>query len=177
MAILRITLDQKVEGSNPSSPATPLNCTRVTIRRLSDERSGQDVDSKMVRLEFFDEGMSLPTLVTPLGNGIYRLEETEFMAELNHHDVIEAEDLGLERLRFIRVAERSELLPRSGIFSKEFLDSAEMQSLLDWLGGRGGYWQREMGGCLLLSIPKDSETDFDARWSQVVDSLVGSDRL
>jgi len=24
---------------------------------------------------------------------MYRLEETEFMAELNHHDIIEAEDL------------------------------------------------------------------------------------
>jgi hypothetical protein len=144
---------------------------------LSDERSGQDVDPKMVRLEFFDEGMSLPTLVTPLGTDMYRLEETEFMAELNHHDIIEAEDLGLDRLRFIRVAERSELLPRLRICSKEFLDSAEMESLLDWLGGRGGYWQRDMVGCLFLSIPKDAETDFNARWDQVVDSLLGPDRL
>jgi len=130
----------------------------------------------MVRLEFFDEGMSLPTLVTPLGTGMYRLEETEFMAELNHHDIIEAEDLGLERLRFIRIPERSELLPRGGIYSKDFLESAELQSLLDWLTGRGGYWQREMGGCLLLSIPKDAEPDFNARWSQVVDSQMGPDR-
>jgi hypothetical protein len=108
---------------------------------------------------------------------MYRLEETEFMAELNHHDIIEAEDLGLERLRFIRVAERSELLPRGGIYSKDFLDSAEMQSVLDWLIGRGGHWQREMGGCLFLSIPKDAETDFNARWGQIVDSLLGPDRL
>ncbi len=99
------------------------------------------------------------------------------MAELNHHDIIEAEDLGLDRLRFIRVAERSELLSRGGTYSKDFLDSAEMESLLDWLAGRGGYWQREMGGCLLLSIPKDAETDLHARWSQVVDSLMEPDRL
>ena len=50
LSISRVALDQKVEGSNPSSPATPLNCT--PIRRLSDERTGQDVDPKMVRLEF-----------------------------------------------------------------------------------------------------------------------------
>ena len=57
------------------------------------EEDGGPVDSKIVRLELLDEGMSLQTLVTPLGIGMYRLEETEFMAELNHHDIIEAEDL------------------------------------------------------------------------------------
>jgi len=136
---------------------------------LSEERSGQVVEPKMVRLEFIDDGMSLQTMVTPLGSGMYRLEETEFIAELSHHDIIEAEDLGLERLRFIRVAERSELLHRTGIFSKDFVDSAEVLSELNWLTGRGGYWQRDMGGCLFLSIPKDAEAEFDARWDQVLE--------
>ena len=99
------------------------------------------------------------------------------MAELYHHDIIQAEDLGSSSLRCIRVAQRSELLLRSGIFSKDFLDSAEMLSELDWLTGRGGYWQRDMGGCLFLSVPKDAETDFDARWDQVLDSYRRPDRL
>ena len=40
------------------------------------------------------------------------------MAELNHHDIIEAEDLDLERLRFIRIPERSELWPRAEYIRK-----------------------------------------------------------
>jgi hypothetical protein len=143
---------------------------------LAEERSGQAVEPIKVRLEL-DDGMSLTTLVTPLGGGTYRLEETEWMAELYHHDIIQAEDLGSSSLRCIRVAQRSELLLRSGIFSKDFLDSAEVLSELDWLTGRGGYWQRDMGGCLFLSVPKDAETDFDARWDQVLDSYRRPDRL
>ena len=115
--------------------------------------------------------MSLTTLVTPLGAGMYRLEETEFMAELNHHDIIQAEDLGSSRLRYVGVIQRSELTVNSGIFSPDFLESAELVSALNWLTERGGYWQREMGGILLLSIPKDAETDFDARWDRAADSF------
>jgi len=101
---------------------------------------------------------------------MYRLEETEWMAELYHHDIIQAEDLGSSSLRFTRVAQRSELELTSGIFSKDFLDSPELLSELNWLTGRGGYWQRDMGGCLFLSVPKDVETDFNGRWDKAVDS-------
>jgi len=105
---------------------------RVPFGALAEERSGQAVEPIKVRLEL-DDGMSLTTLVTPLGGGTYRLEETEWMAELYHHDIIQAEDLGSSSLRCIRVAQRSELLLRSGIFSKDFLDSAE--DLAEWSGG------------------------------------------
>jgi hypothetical protein len=148
---------------------------RITIRVLAEERSGQAVEAMTVWLEL-DDGISLTTRVTPLDAGTYRLEETEWVAELFHHDIIQAEDLGSGRLRYIRVVQRSELLVTSGIFSEDFLDSAEVLSELNWLTRRGGYWQREMGGCLLLSIPKDVETAFDARWEQVLDSHRRSDR-
>jgi hypothetical protein len=138
------------------------------MRGLAEERTNESVEPIMVRLEF--DWMSLAALVTPLGDGTYRLEETEWEAELCHHDIILAEDLGLSNLRYIRVVQRSELVARSGVFPKAFLESAEVQAELAWLGGRGGYWQVDMGGCLFLSIPRDAETDFDARWAQMVDS-------
>jgi hypothetical protein len=141
---------------------------------LAEEGSGQVLEPIEAWLEF-DNGLSLTTRVTPLGAGTYRLEETEWAAELSHHDIIQAEDLGSSRLRYIQVAQRSELLVRTQIFSKDFLDSAELLSELNWLTRRGGYWQRDMGGCLFLSIPKEAETEFDARWDRALDSRLRPD--
>jgi hypothetical protein len=117
--------------------------------------------------------------VTPLGDDRYLLEETEWMVglnnpeetewSLNYHDVIQAEYLGASKLRFVRVARRSDLLLMSAILPLDFLGSAEVESALDWLGQRGGYWQRDFGGCLILSIPKEVEREFSDRWDQVID--------
>ena len=89
--------------------------------------------------------------------------------ELNYHDIIEAEDLGSSRLRLLRVIQRSDLLVASAVLSTDFIDSAEMQSALEWLSRQGGYWQRDLEGILILSIPKDVEPDFSARWDHVAD--------
>ena len=162
------TRHPKVDIPSQTSEVWPI-CSdwSGSIRGLAEERSSQGVEAIFVRLEF-DDGLSIEkTLVTPLGDGTYRLEETEWMADLFHHDIIQAEDLGALRLRYIRVAQRSELVVRSGTFSEDFLKSTELLSALNWLEGRGGYWQRDMVGLLLLSIPKDAETAFDARWDQV----------
>ena len=126
-----------------------------------------------VRLE--KDYASLPTLVTPLGAGKYRLEETEWTVDLFYHDIIQADDLGLETLGFVRVVERSDLVVTSGVFHKEFLDSAALHSTLHWLRKRGGFWQIEMGGMLLLSMPKDLEAEFEARWEQVHQDRARSD--
>jgi hypothetical protein len=122
----------------------------------------------MIELEF-EDGLSVTTPVTPLGDDQYRLEETEWVADLNHHDVIHAEYLGATRLRFRGVTQRSDLLPRSAILPKDFLESAEVLSALGWLSQQGGYWQRDLGGCLILSIPKEVERAFRDRWEHVID--------
>jgi hypothetical protein len=128
-------------------------------------------DPAIVVLELGDHLWS--TAVTQLGVGKYRLEAAQCQVEpaLSYHDVVEAEDKGEGRLRYVRLVERSE--PEMQVMTPrpELVDTVEVLSLLGWLSEQGGYWQRDWGNLLLLSVPKHAENDFDLKWKQVADAF------
>jgi len=124
----------------------------------------QRADPSMVLLELGEDVCTAS--LTPVGFRIYRLESTQWQVEpsLFYHDLIEADQSGEARFRYVRLAQRSELEVRTMTPPNELIDTAEALSLLNWLSLQGGHWQRDWGNVLVLSIPKDAENEFDNRW-------------
>ena len=111
--------------------------------------------------------------LTPVGFRTYRLESTQWQVEPSffYHDLIEADQIGEARFRYVRLAQRSELEVQTMTPPHELIDTAEARSLLNWLSLQGGHWQRDWGNVLILSIPKDAENEFENRWEQIVQAF------
>ena len=109
--------------------------------------------------------------VSALGGGRYRLQASQYHVEppLAYHDVIEAEEHAEARLRFVRLTQKSGLKEWAMTPPPEFVDTAEVLGVLNWLSEHGGYWQRDIA--LLLSIPKQVETEFDRKWKELADAF------
>lgn len=90
---------------------------------------------------------------------------------LCYHDIIEAEHLGKPSLRYIRVAQRSDLKLYEFMVYAEFLQMTEVRSLLGWVYEQCGFWQNDFGGFLSISTKPHAGTDFLARWDQAEDAF------
>ena len=113
------------------------------------------------------------TPVTPLGDGRYRLEASQYEVEppLAFHDVIEAELQAEARLRFVRLIQKSELEDQVVTPAPELLETVESMSVLNWLTEQGGYWQRMWGNAVALWVPKHIQKELDAKLKQVSDAF------
>ena len=131
----------------------------------------QRADPSIVLLELGEDVCTVS--LTPVGLRTYRLESTQWQVEpsLFYHDLIEADQIGEARFRYVRLAQRSELEVQTMTPPHELIDTAEALSLLHWLSLQGGHWQRDWGNVLVLSIPKDAENEFDNRWEQIVQAF------
>jgi len=102
-------------------------------------------------------------LVTKVGENLFRLEEHPILfEEVNYKDIIEAkvED---DKLVFQKLYQESDLKHFDYIFSKENHESEKFENLLKQIDENGGYWTQAFGGCLLVSLPKDSNFDLDKK--------------
>ena len=135
-------------------------------------RVQQRADPSLVVLGFGPHQWCTP--VTPLGDGRYRLEASQFEAEppLAFHDVIEAEPQAEARLRFVRLIQKSALEAQLVTPAPELLDTVESLSVLTWLTEQGGYWQRMWGNVVGLSVPKHVQKQLDAKLKQVGDQFL-----
>jgi hypothetical protein len=96
-------------------------------------------------------------LVTKIGEDLYRLEEHPIMSEeLNYKDVIEAK-FENEKLIFQKLYQKSDLKHFNYLFSKENYNSKKFENLLKQIDESDGYWTQAFGGCLFVSLPKDSK--------------------
>jgi hypothetical protein len=77
--------------------------------------------------------------------------------------VIQAEEIGKDRLRFVRVNQRSDLKQVGYICPRPFYLSDEMKGLWRWLGEQGGASQLEMG-ILTVSVPQSAEKVFQREY-------------
>jgi hypothetical protein len=133
-------------------------------------------EPQLMYLNFGERTAREPVHLTPLKGGKYRVEDVfdcvmsdygdeEPVEELRYHDVIQAEEIGKDRLRFVRVDQRSDLTQVGYICPRRFYLSAEMNGLWRRLGEQGGASQLEMG-ILTVSIPRSREKAFQREYGR-----------
>jgi hypothetical protein len=104
---------------------------------------------------FFQDGDSESFLVTPIGAGLYRMEESSVFCEARYLDTIEAEPQTDGKLRFVRVVTPSGLRTGSYILSPAQVESPALNALLDKVLAAGGNWEKVFGGVLFLHLPPE----------------------
>ena len=97
----------------------------------------------------FPDGLTEGVIVTRESERLYWLEEQPIFSDAAQYgDLIRCSKLGENRFEFQEVVEQNSLKRYSGIFSSELLDAPEVREVLERIMSSGGYWQRDMGGCL-----------------------------
>ena len=105
------------------------------------------------------------TLVTPLGEGRYRLElatlaclSTESAREArrlpDYGDVIEAIATAPDYLRFVRIVRRARMKKLTYLVSQATIDAPRFALMLGQVQELGGHWERIFGGVLILYLPR-----------------------
>lgn len=119
-------------------------------------------------VEFPAEGVTVSVPLTPVGDGMYRLDGVPVLAEsAAFGDVIEAETREDGRLRFVRVAEPGGWRTFDYMVPAYRLDGEWAQSLLTKLTEQGGHWECVLGGLLFVCVPPDSDLD-PAAWVETI---------
>jgi hypothetical protein len=116
------------------------------------EYEGNDNRTRIV----FENGDSEVLVVTPLGAGLYRLEESSFLGEVRYLDVIRATALDDRSLLFKELVPPSDLVTQTWVFSRETIASRELREILDRVMTIGGNWEQAFGGVLMVHVPKES---------------------
>jgi hypothetical protein len=111
-------------------------------------------------VEFPAEAVAASCPVTKVGERLFRLDAVPLFTEsAGYRDVIEAEQMGEGRLRFVRVVEPSGWRMYDFILPPHRIDSERGQKLLRELEARGGYWERMFSGLLFICIPPELDLD------------------
>lgn len=117
----------------------------------------------------FDNGDSEDLLLTPLGDDLYRLEESSLLGEAMYRDVIKAKPLQDGGLQFSSVEARSGLTVQSWIVSEEIIAATPFHAILRDVMASGGNWEQAFGGVLLIHTPPDIATEIFARVQRCTD--------
>lgn len=101
----------------------------------------------------FQNGDSETLLVTPLGQNLYRLEESSALGEASYYDVIEGKLQSDGTVCFLRIYAASGLKTVSWVLSQSLIECPDMTILLDKVMAVGGNWERLFGGLLIVHLP------------------------
>jgi hypothetical protein len=106
---------------------------------------------------YFADGIVEQLSLTPLASGTYRLEESPLLHDsINLGDVIAAQLIGDEAVRFVSILQKSSYSTLRWLISKSVVDSEGLSKFLDNVTAAGGLWERAIGGLLILHIPRSS---------------------
>jgi hypothetical protein len=111
----------------------------------------------------FGNGDSEELLLTPVGEDLYRLEESSLLGEAMYRDVIKAKLLDDGGLQFLHIEARSGLTVQSWLVSEDMIAASDFQAILSDVMAVGGNWEQAFGGLLLIHTPPDNATEFFAR--------------
>jgi hypothetical protein len=89
-------------------------------------------------------------LLTPVGENLFRVEESSFVTDAVYRDVIKATETQGGALLFVEIVERSPLITNSWVLSQELIQSDAIQSVLKQITNQGGNWERVFGGGLIV---------------------------
>lgn len=136
-----------------------------------DVRRQQSMDQRLeVSIEYPGGVTDQSAVVTRVGPGRFRLEQDPLsclMAERprdlkrlpNYGDIIEAEEIAPNTLRFAKVAERAPLKRFQFIISQDLIESPGLATILSKVTALQGHWERIFGGILIVYLPEESEYD------------------
>ena len=103
----------------------------------------------------YENGDNEDLLVTPLGNNLYRLEESSLFGEASYRDVIHAARRDDGGLLFLNLETPSDLVMQSWVLGQEIIDSPGFRSILEQVMALGGNWEQAFGGLVLVHTPPD----------------------
>lgn len=106
-----------------------------------------------VEIRFADSSEFLR--VTPLQHRLYRLDESRaFCFRPSLGDIIEADTLSDNTLKFRRVAKKSGLHQQRYLVSRGQVESEKFKALLGKVTALGGFWEIVCSGLLVLHVPR-----------------------
>lgn len=107
-----------------------------------------------------DGSWSETVWATPLGENLYRAEETPIFSEVvEFGDVVEALPGPDRALRLVRVVERSDWRTERWMVPRATVEDEHFERRLEEFEALGGRWDRAMGGILSPYIPPGVEFD------------------
>jgi len=125
----------------------------------SDVDVGIKIGDSETSIEFPAERMTVSCPVTKIGDRLYRVEGVAMSEAAGFRDVIEAEDLGCGKLRFLRVAQPSGWKTFDCLVPRGWLDAERGVAFLGELDKRGLHWERIVGGMLFICVPPGTDLD------------------
>jgi hypothetical protein len=115
----------------------------------------------------FESGITEELLLTPLGSGRYRLEQSALVDDsVNFGDVIAAEPASDGAIRFLNVVDKSPYVTLRWVLSERASESLGLPTFLARVIEIGGVWERATGGVLILHIPRDCAFDADGEFTR-----------
>jgi hypothetical protein len=134
----------------PHAPTTALSYERLKMGSFTMFDAG-DLHIAAVEREIrTTTGDSERLLLTPIGENLFRVEESSFVTDAVYRDVIRATETQDGALLFVEIAERSPLVTNSWILSQELIQSTAIQSVLRQVMDQGGNWEQVLGGGLIV---------------------------
>ncbi len=113
-----------------------------------------------MKIEFPKEGTTIDLEITQIAENQYRIDNIPFWVEsASFRDIIEAEKISEENLRFKRIVEKSKWYVYDFILSEEYIESEKIRTIRDYVVKLGGYTERIAGGCLYICVPPDVKYD------------------
>ena len=127
-------------------------------------------ESRECTIEYPNGSTDNAALVKDLGGGLYQLlldphsfmladseEELELLPK--YMDIIRAEEVAADRLKFVEIHERSNFQLFDFLISQSIIDHPGLGGVFRRVRDEGGYGERVMGGLLLFYLAKDSSYD------------------
>jgi hypothetical protein len=119
----------------------------------------------------FEDGITEELLLTPLGFGRYRVEQSSLVEDhVNLGDVIAAETANDGTIRFLHVLLKSPYVTLRWAISERNAESHGLTTFLDQVIQLGGLWERPMGCILILHLSHtfhfDAEREFKRHTEQ-----------
>lgn len=114
--------------------------------------------SEAVRVELSDaEGRTETLAASPVGRGLYRLEESpSFAYSVSLHDVVRARRVRDGRLRFAEVVEKSGNRTLRLIFARLSIQSEAAQTILENVGALGCRYDNSQAAVIAINVPADA---------------------
>jgi Domain of unknown function (DUF4265) len=122
-------------------------------------------------VQFPEEDLSVSVPITRVGEDLYRLDAVPVCVEgAGFRDIVEAHWVSEGTLRVCRVAQRSGWRTYDFIVPPWKIDTEDGRALLLRLEELGGYWERVLGGLLLVCIPPGLDLD-PTEWVKAFGSI------
>ena len=103
----------------------------------------------------YECGDSERLMLTEVGPGLFRLEESSFAGDAVYGDIIRADRTADGDLTFHGIVERSPLVTQSWILSPDVLATERIRRLLTDVMDAGGMWEQAFGGLLMIHAPEN----------------------